>query len=120
MGIEENKEVVRQMWDAYNQGNPMGMGQYMSDNFVRYAPDGTTMDGEGYMKFCESIVQNTSESKVIVDDMVAEGDKVAVRMTLSGGYEGKTYVVKEACFVRIDDGKIVDFYGINTENMWLE
>jgi hypothetical protein len=52
--------------------------------------------------------------------MVAEGDKIAVRPTLSGTYEGKTYVVKEACFVRINDDKIVDLYGIYTEIIGLE
>jgi predicted ester cyclase len=114
MGIEENKEVIRQMLDAYNQRNFMVMGQYLGDDFVRYAHDDATMDKESYMKFCEWIPEVAPDSKVIIDDMVAEGDKVAFRMTLSGTSEGKLSAIKEAYFARIDDGKIVDFYNINS------
>ena len=113
MGIEENKALIRLLWDEINRSNSTVIDKYFSDNFVRYAHDGTTMDREGYRKFCESIFKGSPDSKVIVDDMVAEGGKVAFRMTLSGTYNDKPYNVKEAYFARIDDGKIVEFYNIH-------
>ncbi len=114
---EENKEVIHQLWNAYNRGDIDSIAQYLSDDFTRYAHDGKTMDKEGYIKFCKWIVENSSDSKVVVDDIVAEGDKLAFRMTLSGSSEGKLLYVKEAYFTRIDKGKIVDFYNIHSAPM---
>ena len=117
MGIEDNKEVIHQLWDAYNRGDIESLAQYLSGDFTRYAHDGTTMDKEGYIKFCSWLIENSPDGKVVVDDMVAEGDKVAFRMTLSGSSEGKILSVKEAYFTRIDRGKIVDFYNIHSVPM---
>ena len=114
MSIKENKALIYLWWDAFNSGNSTVIDKYFSDNFVRYAHDGTTMDREGYTKFCESILKASPDTKVIVDDMVAEGDKVAFRMTLSGTYNDKPHAVKEAYFARIDDGQIVEFYNIHS------
>ncbi|UCC16290.1 MAG: nuclear transport factor 2 family protein [Dehalococcoidales bacterium] len=114
MGIEENKDVIYQLWEAYNQGDLESLAQYLSDDFTRYAHDGATMDKESYIKFCGWIIENSSDSKIVVDDMVAENDKVAFRMTLSGSSEGKVLSVKEAYFARIEEGKIVDFYNIHS------
>jgi predicted ester cyclase len=114
MSVEENKELIRLWWDEINRGNLTVIDKYFSDKFIRYAHDGTTMDREGYRKFCESIFKVSPDSKVIVDDMVAEGDKVAFRMTLSGTYNDKPNTVKEAYFARIDGGQIVEFHNIHS------
>jgi ketosteroid isomerase-like protein len=117
MSVEENKEVIQQLWNAYNRGDLELIDQYLSDDFTRYAHDGTTMDKEDYIKFGKWLIENSPDGKVVVDDMVAEGDKVAFRMTLSGSSEDKPYTVKEAYFARFEDGKIVDFYNIHSVPM---
>ncbi|HEY94150.1 MAG TPA: ester cyclase [Dehalococcoidia bacterium] len=112
MGTEENKALLRLWWDAFNSHNLTVIEKYFSDNFVRYAHDGQTMDREGYRNMCEWIFEVTPDTKFIVDDMVAEGDKVAFRMTGSGTYNNKPSVIKEAYFARFDNGKIVEFHNI--------
>jgi predicted ester cyclase len=55
-----------------------------------------------------------------VDEIVAEGDHVAMRVTLSGTHEGRfmkveptgeSFEIEHAIFVRFDGGEIVELWG---------
>ena len=50
--IEENKEIVIYIFEEINKGNLDVIYKYFAENFTRYAHDSTTMDREGYRKFC--------------------------------------------------------------------
>ena len=90
----------------------------VSDNFVRYAIDGTVMDREGYKQFCTKVLNANPGIQVKIGDIVAEGDKVAFYFTVSGTYKSeskdkpptrKRFTMMEAYFSRFDDRKIVEF-----------
>ena len=51
MRIEENKEVVRCYWNELNKGNLDYIDECVSDNFINYRIDGTTLDKTGYKQF---------------------------------------------------------------------
>jgi predicted ester cyclase len=62
-----------------------------------------------------------SDIQWTLEDMVAEGDKVAARFTLRGTHDGpffgvpptgKTIVGMSTSFYRIEDGKIVEDHGL--------
>ncbi len=51
MSVEENKALIRRIWDECNRGNLTVIDEFFDDSFVRYAHDGTTMDKQGYIDF---------------------------------------------------------------------
>ena len=59
--------------------------------------------------------------RVVVEDMIAEGDKVAVRYTLEGTHEGELFGVpptgqrlsiKSISVERVSDGKIIEHWRV--------
>ena len=51
--------------------------------------------------------------QVTVDDMVAEAEKVAARITIRGTHEGAPVQFHGVVFVRLQDGRIVDTWDMN-------
>lgn len=112
MSIEENKATIRHVWDEINRGNLAVLDECFAGNFVRIAHDGKTMDRQGYRNMSTMILKNAPDTRATVDDMVAEGDKVAYRMTLTGTSNGKPFVSKETYFARFEGGKIVEYVNL--------
>ena len=108
MTIEYNKAIIRRVWKELMQGNLGIIDECFTDNFVRYAHDGTTMDRQGYKNYCSMI--NKNSPRVTIDDMIGEGDKVAYRMTFKNT-NGKP-VIKETYFTRFENGKIVEYVNL--------
>jgi predicted ester cyclase len=122
MSVEENKGIILHIWNECNRGNLAVIDECFADNFVRYAHDGTTMDRAGYRKMSAMILKNMPDCHVTIDDMVAEGDKVAFRITITGTETGgwgnmpptnKRTVTKETYFARLENGKIVEYVNLN-------
>jgi predicted ester cyclase len=118
MSIEENKATIRRVWDELNHGNLAIIDECFADNFVRYALDGSTMNRESYKNnVCAALIKGVPDVHFEVEDMVAEGDKLAFRFSFSGtnpGFwravpAGQKFSVTEVYFVRFADGKIIEF-----------
>jgi predicted ester cyclase len=96
---EENKAMVRRMVEAINAGEEGAAVQELFAEFRSAFPD-----------WHEGIVQ-----------LVAEGDTVAGRFTCSGTHQGeflgeaptgRRMEVEEVFFVRLEEGRFVDFWGL--------
>jgi predicted SnoaL-like aldol condensation-catalyzing enzyme len=80
---EQNKGFVRQfIEDFFNTGDPDTADELLSDDYVDHSPSHPTLSG------AENAKQSVSEwlsafpdTVSVVQDMVAEGDKVAARWT---------------------------------------
>ena len=115
MSVEENKATIYHIWDELNRGNLAVIDECFADNFVRYAHDGKTMDRQGYKNFGAMISKNMPDFHVTVDDMVAEKDKVAFRMTITGTLNNKRSITKETYFARFENDKIVEYVNLNRD-----
>jgi predicted ester cyclase len=124
MSVEENKALIRRIWDECNRGNLDVIDQYFADSFVRYDHFGKTMDRAGYKRMSAWILKSSPDCHVTVDDMVGEGDKVAFRITLTGTNTvaagpapptGKPYMFKEVYFARFESGKVVEYVNLNRD-----
>jgi ketosteroid isomerase-like protein len=113
MSVEENKALIRRVWDELNKGNLEILDECFDDNFVRIAYDGKKMDKQGYRNMSAFILKNSPDTQIILDDMVGEGDKVAFRMTITGSSNGKPFTAKETYFASLDSGKIVEYVNLN-------
>lgn len=118
MSTEENKTTIYRLFEELNKGNVAIMDEVFADNFIRHAPDGTTMDKEGYKQLMVMLSGALPDNWSRLDDVVAEGDHVAFCFTWGGTHKGdlmgippthKKITMREAYFARFESGKIAEY-----------
>jgi steroid delta-isomerase-like uncharacterized protein len=118
MSIEgEHKAVIQRFVDELNKGNLAVMDESLADNFVRTAINQPDMDKEGYKQFIAMLNNAFPDIQCTIVDVVAEGDKVAYRTSITGTHKGnlmgiaptgKQFKITEDYFSRFEGGKIVE------------
>ena len=123
MSAEENKAIARRFLEAQAKGDLDTLDELMAPDFVdRSLLPGQEPDREGFKR---SVVENMapfSDVNSIIDEQVAEGDKViswaTVSMTQDRGPvmgippTGKRTIHTEVTLHRIEGGKIVEEWSL--------
>src|SRR5919112_3104785 len=91
MSAEKNKALVRHFVDeVQSAGNIDALDELCSPEFVNHsAPPGVPSNCEGVKLVTAMFRQAFPDSYFTVEEMVAEGDKVATRKTFHGTHEGE-------------------------------
>lgn len=119
---EENKELVRRWFEeVWNKGRADAIEEMFDENGIAHGlsddPSKPITGPRDYRPFYTIFRQAFPNLKIVVEDMVAEGDKVAARCSVRGKHEGdfmgRTATQSPVEFtgitiVRIDKGKIVE------------
>jgi predicted ester cyclase len=90
---EENKAVARREFEEmYNQGGNLDAAEEIyAPNFVSHEPtSGESRGVEGAKQFAASYRQAFPDLECIIEEQVAEGDKVVSRWRARGTHEGET------------------------------
>jgi len=113
MSAEENKELMRRLFEEFNKGKAAAMAVIDQSIDMRGdLKDFKQIGSEWYDAF--------PDMHVTIDDMVAEGDKVAFRSTWTGTHKGeimgipptnKKVTISLITISRIVGGKIVEDHG---------
>ena len=93
MTTEENKAVVRrELEDLYNKGGNLDAAEEIySPDFVGRDPTTGDIRGvEGAKQFAATMRSAFPDLTCIVEDQVAEGDKVVTRWSARGTHQGET------------------------------
>jgi ketosteroid isomerase-like protein len=88
---QENVELVRQGWEAFERGDMSQVLDLMSDDLVthRSHPDAATYYGkEGYLDLTADWVEGFDEWSSTAEEFIDAGDRVVVRVRQSA--RGKT------------------------------
>ena len=118
----ENKELIQRWFqDVWNSGRPEAIDEMFAADGIAHglSDDGETpMRGPADFKLFHSKFKEAFPDLVIaVDDMIAEGDKVAARCSVKGKHAGDSlgFAATQApvdfegiTIVRIKDGQIVE------------
>jgi steroid delta-isomerase-like uncharacterized protein len=118
---ERNKAVVRRFieevqnkkdWAAYDELN--------AHDFVNLsAPPGMPSDRENAKMYLAAFVNAFPDSHVTIDDMIAEGDRVATKKTFTGTHTaefngiaptGKRVEIQYIDILRLRDGQIIEHW----------
>lgn len=88
---EENKALVENYWnEVYNEQNPERVEDFLSDDFTRNnlarPQDNEPGHADDIARAAENI-EDFPDIQISVDDMVAEGEMVAARLTWTGTQE---------------------------------
>jgi predicted ester cyclase len=122
MSTEQNKAIVRQMVEEiFNRGNMSRTDEFLAPDFVEHEelPAGIPAGREGVKLMTTMFRSAFPDFKATIDDIIAEGDKVAIRMTWSGTHKGEFMGIpptgKSVSFgvfdvVRMAGGKFVEHW----------
>ena len=97
------------------------LGDFFADGFTSHnMPPGLPQGIEGVRAFFQGFLDGLSEIEVAVDDLIADGDRVAVATTTTGVHSGELFGVaptgRRVSVTGIDmvrvDGKIVEHRGL--------
>jgi len=121
MSLEENKNIVRRYQDIYNSNNLDALSDVVANDLLtpRIMP-GIPSGIEGAKAAHQIMLTGFPDYQTVIDDLVAEGDKVAARITMSGTHTGSfmgipatgKYVEFTGIYIaRIADGKIAEHWG---------
>ena len=90
MSTEENKAMLRSNCEeALSKGDLAVADENMATNYVYHGSGGQEFKGpEGFKQLVTMLRTAFPDLHVTIEDMVAEGDKVAHRLTLRGTHKG--------------------------------
>lgn len=123
MSAEENKAIVRRFWGVWEEGNIDLVDELLAPDYTNHTPASPDQPtGPEGVKGVVAMFQSAMpDLRVVVEDMIAEGDKVAVRYTLEGTHEGELFGVpptgrrlsiKSISVERVSNGKIQEHWRI--------
>ena len=123
MSIESNKALVRRVFEEiYNQGRYEAADELIATDYLSHQGAGSEIVGaEGVKNSARQQRATFPDLHSFVDDLVAEGDKVVVRFTITGTQlgqwgplppTGKPVRFEEIVILRFVDGKVVEQRGL--------
>ncbi len=121
MGIELNKELVRQAYDALNQGDMDRFGEFLSDDFREVAHFGMGRNKEDYLANFVNLRTMMPDVRFDIQEVIAEGDRIVVVENYSGtmtgelkGLEpnGRRMSVTAVDIYRAKDGKLTEVLSV--------
>jgi predicted ester cyclase len=113
MSPEENKALVRRFYEEFLNGHDVNQAEELfAPNYVLYFPDGP-MDHERQKQTLTVFRTAFPDLHFTIEDMLAEGDKVATRFRWQGIFQGippsgKQVTVSGIALNRIAEGKLVE------------
>lgn len=121
MSIEENKALVRRFFEVGpSRGDLAAADELLALNFALHTPLPSPPGIQGMNDVITACRAAFEHLDVTVEDMVAEGDRVAARFTARGvhkgafmGFEpaGKSVTMTGIEIFRIENGKIAELWG---------
>lgn len=123
MGTKENKAIVSRFAQVWAAGCLDIVDELAApDIVVSYPiPPEPIRGAEAFKDFLTEVIAGLPDATVTVDDMIAEGDRVACRWTMRGTHKGplfgfppsgRSVQVSGFTFYRIAGGKVIEEMGI--------
>jgi steroid delta-isomerase-like uncharacterized protein len=118
MTIEENKALVRRfISEIFEQGRVEAVDELCAEDFIGHTWG--DMDREGLKQTTGRVAKTLADVHFTVEDEIAEGDRVAVRVTASARQvgeiagqpaTGRSYKIGEIHIFRFRDGKVTEHW----------
>ena len=116
--LSENRRIARRVPEEIaTERNLDLVDEVYAEDAVEHDPTGEQRGREAIREGMERLLAAFPDFSASVRDVVAEGDTVAMRVTLRGTHEGpfmgfeptgRTFEVENAVFTRIEDGRIAE------------
>ena len=117
---DENKAVVRRFIDEiFLEGNLDSVDELLTDDFTPHTWGKVEPGKEAMKAAIERVSKGLSDASMTIQDVIDEGDRVAVRLTShavqTGEFmglppSGKPYTIGEIHIFRLVDGKVAEHW----------
>jgi steroid delta-isomerase-like uncharacterized protein len=119
VSAEENKVLVRRLFDeVINPGDLERAQEFLDAGFVEHDPTPGQAPGiEGFRQVIAMLRSAFPDLRVTIEDLVAEEDRVSVRLTVRGTHRGAFQGIPPTgaqvawagiSIIRIGEGKVVE------------
>jgi steroid delta-isomerase-like uncharacterized protein len=120
MDIERNKAIVRRfVEEIFVEGRHETVDELVDDSFVAHTWPSTGHPKDDLKAAIDRVAGGLADATFTIDDLIAEGDRVAARLTTSATQvgvfmgmppSGKRYTIEEIHVFRLRDGKVVEHW----------
>ena len=89
---QENKQIVRRYWEAYNTGDSGVFREIIGRDLTLHSQGNTTPVCSGpdfFARDLETYRTAIPDVHVVIEDLLADGEKVVVRLSTSGTHLGE-------------------------------
>ena len=125
MSEEENKAVIGRWIEAFNERDLEGEADLLASGYVAHVPSPQgplDLDGlEAWREFTAPFVEALPDLRLTIEDIAAEGDMVAARVSFRGTHRGQFQGIpptgKEVNFTSMEINRVVDG---KVEEHWVE
>ena len=128
MSTEQNKDVVRRFIDeVFAKCNVDAADELATPDFTPHSWPGVEPGIENLKQGQRRVSAGLADVGMEIEDIVAEGDKVAVRLTAHARQDGefmglppsgKEYTISETHIFRVTDGKVAEHW-VNADMLGL-
>lgn len=123
----ENKAIVKSFLQEVLNGKAVAsVDKYVAANYVDHSVvPGLPNNREGFKELLNQFFNAFPDMKVTIEDIIAEEDRVVLRVTSSGTHKGefmgiaptgKSFSIGEIHIMRMENGQMVEHWGIE-DNM---
>ena len=119
MSIDQNKAIARRfVEEIFERGSTEAVDEFVAPDFVGHTW-GNAKGPDGLKAAMARIANALDDVSFRIDDVIAEGDRVAVRLTARARQvgefmkmpaSGKSYEIAEIHIFRIRDGKVIEHW----------
>jgi steroid delta-isomerase-like uncharacterized protein len=128
MSLEANKATVQHLYEQlFNQGNLSVVDEVIAPDFINHnAPLGSNHGPESMRELITMLSTSFPDMHYTVEEIVAEGDTVVARVTMSGTHRGPGPVQgmpptgqsvrqDQMHFIHFQDGKVVEHRAVRDD-----
>ena len=118
--LEQNKELVEQLIDRiFVHQEDAAIDELVSEDFVPHTFGPMPKGREGLREGMKRAAAGVSDPEFTIHDLIAQGDRVAARMTTSAKHTGtfmgieptgRRYSIDEIHIFRLRDGQLVEHW----------
>jgi steroid delta-isomerase-like uncharacterized protein len=119
MSTETNKAIVRRLFEELMKGNVSVANELIVTDYAQHSVFHIPNGREGFKQFFLAFAMAVPDAQFVIEDVIAEGDKVVTRLTVTGTQTGplqgipptgKKFSMKGIDIFRVVDGKIVEHW----------
>jgi steroid delta-isomerase-like uncharacterized protein len=120
VSADEHKAVIRQWIEGFNDPDAPAEADHLASGYVAHVPGvPAPLNAEQWMQFGAGFTRAFPDLRLTVEDIMAEGDMVAARVSFRGTHAGEFQGIpptnKQVAFSsieinRMEDGKVAEHW----------